>query len=494
MPFGFLKRLTKFGSPAASVQPEKVESNLFHADQPLLTLSAVDAFTIRDACQGVQVFGGTGSGKTSGSGKHLALAYLASGFGGLVLCAKPEERLLWQNLAAITAREDDLVIFDSTGDHYRFNFLDYEKNHAGQDTGLTTNIVQLLTEVVKAIEREEKGGQGEKPFWRNALRQLTTAVIELASFAELPIRFDLLADLVRSGPQSPAQWNDPAWQAESICYQCILEAEGKRSRDTEAEADFQKCRAYWIHDFAKLHPETRSSIVLSFTMVIDLFNARPLRKLLSSDTTVTPEDTFNGKVVILDMPMQTFHQAGRIAQFVWKYVWQRAVLRREVNDATYPVFLWADESQNFISDFDPEFQAVARSARACTVYLTQNISMYKRVLGEGSDNAVEAFLGNLQTKIFHQNSSTETNEWAADLFAKDWMLKEGQQVGWATGGVSGGTNTSMEMQHQVPPVTFTRLRTGSPQNDFIVEGIIYKGGTVFRSTGKNFIKADFTQH
>ena len=247
-------------------------------DDRLLTLGG-EAFTIRDACQGVQVFGATGSGKTSGSGRYLALSYLAYGMGGLVLCAKPEERQLWEHLATLTAREDDLIIFDATGDAYRFNFLDYEKN-AGDNVGLTANVVQLLTEVVRAIEREEKD-QGEKPFWRNALRQLTTATVALASFARLPLRFDLLSDIVRSAPQSPQQWEDPAWQDQSICYACIKEARGFTDRDEHVEHDFQNCCAYWSGDFARLHPETRSSIVLSFTMVVDMFNSSPLRKLLS---------------------------------------------------------------------------------------------------------------------------------------------------------------------------------------------------------------------
>jgi hypothetical protein len=49
-------------------------------------------FTIADATAGVCVFGVTGSGKTCGPGALLARAYLKNGFGGLVLCAKPEER------------------------------------------------------------------------------------------------------------------------------------------------------------------------------------------------------------------------------------------------------------------------------------------------------------------------------------------------------------------------------------------------------------------
>jgi hypothetical protein len=65
-------------------------------DTPLLELSPTDHWTIRDACEGVQIFGAIGSGKTTGSGAALAMRYLQHGFGGLVCCAKPEERALWQ--------------------------------------------------------------------------------------------------------------------------------------------------------------------------------------------------------------------------------------------------------------------------------------------------------------------------------------------------------------------------------------------------------------
>jgi len=58
-------------------------------DSPLLALSQRDRFTLRHACDGVHIFGGIGSGKTSGSGKALAGTYLRAGMGRLVLCAKP---------------------------------------------------------------------------------------------------------------------------------------------------------------------------------------------------------------------------------------------------------------------------------------------------------------------------------------------------------------------------------------------------------------------
>jgi hypothetical protein len=110
-----------------------------------------------------------------------------------------------------------------------------------------------------------------------------------------------------------------------------------------------------------------------------------LRKLFSTDTNIKPEDAFNGKIIIVDLAVQDFRLAGKVASLAWKYCFQVAVLRRtpptEPDTYLRPVFLWADEAHNFVTDFDAEFQAVARSAGGCTVYLTQNRESYRRVLG-----------------------------------------------------------------------------------------------------------------
>ena len=144
----------------------------------------------------------------------------------------------------------------------------------------------------KAIEREVRG-EGEKPFWRNALRQLPVNCVELALLAGLPLRFDLLGDIVRSGPQNLKQVEDPAWRQQSVCWQCIEEAERRlKERDEDARIDFEQCRGYWCNDFAALAGETRSSIIMSFTMLTNLFTTRPLRRLLATDTTLTPEASF----------------------------------------------------------------------------------------------------------------------------------------------------------------------------------------------------------
>lgn len=90
-------------------------------DTPLLRLSPTDNWTARDAFGGVHAFGGIGQGKTSGSGRMLAGAFLRAGMGGLVCCVKPDEVALWQGYAKEHGRERSVILFDETEG---FNFLE----------------------------------------------------------------------------------------------------------------------------------------------------------------------------------------------------------------------------------------------------------------------------------------------------------------------------------------------------------------------------------
>ena len=93
--------------------------------------------------------------------------------------------------------------------------------------------------------------------------------------------------------------------------------------------------------------------------------------------------------------MKEFGDAGRAAQVVYKYLWQQATERRAISNQTIPVFLWVDEAQNFVTEYDMQFQATARSTRACTVYLTQNLPNYYAIMG-GSHGKyrVDSLIGN----------------------------------------------------------------------------------------------------
>lgn len=453
------------------------------------------AFRLTDALTGVCVFGATGSGKTSGVAKHLALGYLANDFGGLVLCAKKEERYQWQQWARETGREQDLVIVDASG-KWRFNFLDWEAGRSGEGGGLTINIVALLDEIAGAIAggagRDEGGG--ENKFFEDALSHMLTNLVDLPLFAGLPVSLPLLRSIVITAPTSSKELLDADWQQNSTCAAILREAAQRlQNAPKEVKDDFEECANYWNREFPVLSDKTRSIIVLSFSMLVRPFVTRPLRQLFSTDTNIRPEDAFDGKIIVINLPVQEFRLAGRVANLVWKYCFQVAVLRRMKPRGAYlrPVFCWADEAQQFITDFDAEYQAVARSAGGCTVYLTQNRESYRRVLG--NDDSVDALLGNLQAKFFCQNTG-DTNEWAAKLLGERWVNINSTSVSQGTADKSGsaGVNRSEQRRYLIEPSRFTILARGGEIYNFQVEAIVYKGGHLFED-GQPFKLLTFNQ-
>jgi len=446
-----------------------------------------DAFRVSDAVAGVCVFGATGSGKTTGPGKHLAYGYLAAGFGGVVLCAKPEESHQWQEWAAKTGRSEDLVIIDAIGT-WTFNVIEWECNRAGGG-GISINVANLLDELVQAAAGSAETGGGSERFWNDATHLLNVHLIQLALLANVKITLPFLHSIITSAAYSPDQLADPAWKENSLCAATITEAEKiTKEADADTRADFENTRDYWEKQFPQLSDKTRSVITLMFCMMAQPLVSSPLRKLFSSTTSVTPEATFEGKIIIVDLPVAHYRLVGRMANIIWKYSFQMAVLRRvqPADRKTFlrPVFLFADEAQNFISKGDAEYQAVARSAGGCTVYMTQNRESYKRVLK--NDDAVDSLLGNLTTKIFCANAG-ETNEWASRLLGEHWVHITSTTAGQSNNLMSqqpfashnAGVTRTEQKRKFIEEARFTTLKRGGPQYDFLVECVIYKGGHLF---------------
>ena len=465
----------------------------FHPQTIIRDWGNGQAFRLADAQTGVCIFGATGSGKTSGPGKHLAYGYLAAGFGGLVLCAKKDESRQWQEWATECGRGDDLVIVNAEA-NWRFNFLEWEASRPEEGGGLSINIVNLLDEIAIAVSGSEQHSANGK-FWEDSLHHMNTNLVDLVLLAGLPVSLPLLRSIVTSAAYTPEQADDAAWKRNSACAATLDEADKATARaDTQTRADFEECRDYWLKEFPNLSEKTRSIITLTFSILVRPLITRPLREIFSAETNIKPEDIFDGKIVIVDLPVQEFRLVGRIASLAWKYCFQVAVLRRtqpaDRQSFLRPVFLWADEAQNFVSKFDSEYQAVARSAGGCTVFLTQNRESFRRVLK--NDDAVDSLLGNLQCKFFCQNAG-ETNEWASKLLGERWITITSTNAGLSRNdqtfpqpqpqqaGQNAGVSRSEQRRYFVEPAAFTTLKRGGSQYDFQVEAIVFNGGHLFTS-------------
>lgn len=460
------------------------------------------SWIVRDAVEGVQIFGGIGSGKTSGSGKLLATKYLANGFGGLVLTAKPDEKDLWIEYCTQTNRLNDLIIIEP-GSENTFNFLEYESSQKLKDTSITDNLLQVLKTVIKAGE-EKDSGKSDDRFWEDSLDMLMFNTLDLCLLAYNKVTVQMLYDIVNSLPKATDKTSPDdkthfmsalrkanenvkkltnEWLVTLPAVEMSKLVDSPEELEYQAQLNIAEARtlgfidAYFLETFKKLNEKTRSIIELSLSSFLLRLLKEPVYSLFCNGTSkVIPEDCLDGKIIVINLPVKKYHKSGRDCQILFKYIWQRAMEKRDVLKFPRPVFLWADEAQNFIHEHDSDFQATARSSKIATVYITQNISNYLANMGGNrSQYRVNSFLGTLATKFFHSNADIETNRYASNLYGQYETIEISKSM-------SGGEkstfshSTRPKLDQIIRPEMFSALKTGGPKYDYWVEGYFHKQG------------------
>jgi len=476
-------------------------------------------WTVRHAVEGTQIFGGIGSGKTSGSGRMIAIRFLNAGFGGLVLTVKSEEKEMWEEYCAITNRTDDLIVIEPGGNH-RFNFLEYESQNADGSEALTENIVDVLKTVIRASEAADQG-KSDDSFWETALDMLIFNVIDLCKMANGRVTLQELYDIVLSLPKvkDTASLKDmdktkaffkAFTKAHSKAIDAINDREAYLTRVhgsathimlTEEEMLelpearlFKFLDLFFLETFKNLSEKTRSIIEFTFSGFLFRLLREPVFSLFCKGTsTITPEDSIKGKIILVNLPVKKFNKVGRDCQILFKYIWQRAMEKRKVAENSRPVFLWSDEAQNFLHEHDANYQATARSSKIATVYISQNLPNYHaRMGGAKSEYLVQGFLGTLGTKIFHANADIETNKYASELIGETMMDKESVSTSSTNGTVTSSHTVNREFERTIKPEEFARLNTGGERNNYKVQGILHRQGDAVNGN-RSFVKMIFDQ-
>ncbi|HEY4942292.1 MAG TPA: TraM recognition domain-containing protein [Rhizomicrobium sp.] len=414
-----------------------------HPDLEMVQLNHYgDALRVRDLYEGVQIFGATGSGKSSGSAKEIALAMLSAGWGGLVLCAKPDEADRWEKYARATGRTAHIVRMTPQGP-FNFNFVDYEIHRPDGGGGQTYNLVVLMELVMDALARTlgTSGNSESSPFWPLSKREKLTNVIEPLVAATGQFRLADAMRMVISAPKSREEAFSDAWKANSYCYHIL-----RKAYDNPAGAPLpihahQASADYWFGTFAGLDSRTRSNIVATLTSAISPFLRGILHDRFCTNTNVIPEMSQQGVVFLLDFPVKVWGALAVVAAHIFKYEWQRAMERRRVGPYTRPTFLFADECQFYLSEYDAEFQSTARSSCTATVYITQNLpTYYAQLPGRDPRATADSLLGNFQTKIYHANTDPTTNQHAADAIGKS--IQRRRSGNWSSSNTAQSSETN----------------------------------------------------
>lgn len=470
---------------------------------PILNLDRSDQWTIGDACQGMQIYGSTGSGKTSGPMAEVLTSYLYNGFGGIFLTSKPTDTADYIRLCKKTNRLQDLKIFGINHD-LRYNPLQAELLRKDAGAGLTENIISLLSSLLEVAERNQgEGGREDSGFWARANRQLMRNSVDLLVLATGQLSVPDLYRLVVSAPTSLEQLRSEEWKRQSFCFRCLAEAE-RKPKTPRQQADLELIADFFLVEFVTLSDRTRSVVVSTFTSMLDVMNRGVIRDLMSSSqTNVTPEMAQEGALLLIDLPLKIFGEVGLFTQILWKHCFQLAMERRDVSANPRPVFIASDESHLFAVSTDQTFQTTARSSRTAVLNSTQSISNYLVALGESSEAAVYSLLGNLQTQVFCQQADIKTNQYAAELIgrSKQYLVNcnnSQQQPEWfelfpQDRGRQVSTGVSETYEWEVQPSRFATLRKGGPPH-WQVEAILYQGGRRFRSTNRPWLPLTFNQH
>jgi hypothetical protein len=115
------------------------------------------------------------------------------------------------------------------------------------------------------------------------------------------------------------------------------------------------------------------------------------------------------------------------------------------------------------------------------ILISQNRPNYLAALGgqHGRDQ-VDAFLGNIATKVFHANGDPETNRWASESISDEIQNRFTFSRGTDGPGNGGGGES---IGRKVLPSEFTTLRKGGEQSDFLSEAIVFQTGASFAANG-----------
>ena len=452
-----------------------------------------DLFTYRDMMLGLMMFGAIGTGKSSGGGQFVAAEMLSHGFGGLILTAKGEETQTWLDYAKRMGRSQDVILINESNQN-RFNFLDYENKrskksskHASRGGGLTRNIYDIFGELSEVITTKEKADG----YFSKTAESVFIYVVTLLKVFRKTLSVEEIVEMVGSLPTSDADLQDPNRffnQLEARANQHFKQ--NPSDKTTSDGKDILLALRYLKNNFKDMPEKQRGGVTGVFDTLLDPFLLGNIREQFCTTTNVVPEDTFDGKLIIVDYPTLEYGKEGRIIQVIWKMMWQRAVKARITKNNQRPVFLWADECQEFVTQSDRPFLNVMRSQYATVVYLTQNIPNMVKLLGkEGTD----ALLSGFRNFLYHQNDCTKTNSWAAEKVGREWQAKYSFNTQTAGEQERGGSSVSDSYHFKLDPTYFQDLMYGSTNHNLLVEAVFWRASDPWVLSGMRYRDVVFIQ-
>lgn len=465
----------------------------FNLDATLTQLGEHDHFTHRDAMQGNIVFGGVGSGKSSGSGATFLRSYMAHNYGMCCLTVKPEETEELETIAKQQGRGDDVIKISPSSGAWHDPFLTESTRGIGSET---QTIVKLYTRLVEIANGKQSSSDS---YWNNAEQTLLTAAVIALKCCDENISIENIYKFIITAPTSQKELRSSEFKENSYCYS-ILERAVENVDKLDGQAvpihirDFNFAWLYWSKDFPNLAEKTRSIVVSSLTSTASQFLTGSLRTVFtenSSGKPCPPELARQGKIIIVDMSVKVYEDVGIMANSLYKLLFQKAMERIPLKVSGVAVALYADEFQHFVNDYDNLFLQTSRSAGVSVFFLTQSINNLITKYGDQGEAKAYNLLGLIGNKFAHKNTCVKTNKYFSDLIGEDWQMQSSSSVNMGEDEERITSSMSEQKRYFCEPTRFSELLSGGLENSLIVEAIAHNGRTW--SNGEKFLNCYFKQ-
>ncbi|MCU1262134.1 MAG: hypothetical protein JWO80_5019 [Bryobacterales bacterium] len=438
---------------------------------------------------GIAVFGAIGSGKTSCCMYPFAeqiLGYSAADASrraaGMVLEVKGDFCHKVRELLGRYGRGSDYLEV-SLDSEYRYNPLHNDL----EAYALAYGIASLLNNLF---------GKGKEPFWQQAYTNLVKFIIllhktlydyvTLFDVYECAINHALLAQRIHDGEERMSthyvlvntdtylaheDLDRFTWERDDaahcmraqqsnvleaylnekqIPYDLLTNSGDQLPGNARKQAQFAAVKRWFTHDWMKIEPKLRTSIVEGISVFLSLFDDNPAVK----HTFCPPKETYDpeknkdgkygkplpkfadliesGKVVALNFPVAANPGLARTVGTLMKQDFQRAMIGRipemEKHKERHfrPAMFLCDEYHGFatVGESDPtgdeKFFALSRQAKCIPIVATQSISSIRSTL---SGESWRTLLQTFRTKIFLAMSDDFSAETASKLCGKEEQFK-----------------------------------------------------------------------
>ncbi len=478
---------------------------------------------------GIAIIGAVGSGKTAAAMYPFAeqiLAYRADDpnrrVGGLILEVKGDFCGKVREILKRYGRGEDYIEI-SLESEYRYNPL-----HNDLDAyALAYNIASLLNNLF---------GRGKEPFWQQAYTNLVKFIILLHKVAfdyvtlfdvyECAINPDLLESRIKEARRRLIEADTVLlWEEEYLKHPrqlapfgFRLDKESNRYRapltsglaavlkekhiQWEAENAFQKnpvlerkkaqleaVERWFFHDWKRIEPKLRTSIVEGISVFLSLFDDNPLVKR----TFCPPAECYDaqanadlkfgkplpslawliekGNLCSLNFPIAMNAGLAKALGVMLKLDFERAVLNRvpimEKNREAYfrQVLFLCDEYQHFatVGESEPvgdeKFLSLSRQPKCISIIATQSISSLKSALpGESWRTLLQTF----RTKIFLSLSDDFSARIASELCGREDRLKASYNLSESGHDANVSFLTGRSLSHKA---NITASKSYSPHHD-----------------------------